>query len=95
MEHSFPYLHRLLKEKVLLHDGLAYVRKSANEATMLLLTTCLEWEERQRIEGTWGDKDDEYKEYWLKRQAAISYALAASAPTRAELEDDREDGEDE
>ncbi len=94
MEQSFPYLHRLVQEKIISAQGLAYVRACANEATILLLTTCLEYEEKQRIEGTWGDKDDEYKEYWLKRQGAINYALTTSALESAKLEDNREDGED-
>jgi hypothetical protein len=58
------------------------------------LTACLEWEEHQRIEGTWGDKDDEYKEYWLKRQQAINKALTASAIERAKLTSGGECGEE-
>jgi hypothetical protein len=94
MEQSFPYLHRLVQEKILTKDGLAYVRSCANEATILLLTACIEWEERQRIEGTWGDKDDEYKEYWLKKQIAVNKALTASSVERAKLTSGGECGEE-
>jgi hypothetical protein len=92
MEQSFPYLHRLIQEKILSPEGLSYIRKCANEATILLLTNCIDWEERQRISGSWGDRDDEIKEHWLTGLAQANYALAASTPKRAELED-KEGGE--
>jgi hypothetical protein len=94
MEHSFPYLYRLVQEGILTTEALSYVRACANEATLLLLDTCLEYEELQRLEGTWGDSDDDIKRYWLDRQKAVSYAISSLAVKRIELEDNRENGED-
>lgn len=76
--HSALYIGRLQQTPGYCSEMDDLLKATIYECTEKIMQCCLEYEELQRLGGTWDDNEQEIKEHWLKKIRFLGQAITAS-----------------
>jgi hypothetical protein len=89
--HSALYIKRLRQMPHFNADMNSFIAFKLNRATERILEKCIEYEEAMKLEGKWNDKEQGFKEYWLKQIGFPGVAITAPTTKRIESENSKKD----